>query len=310
VFAHAAMMRVGLGNMLFPWARAEVFAHRSGVRMLAPQWTLPKIGPMLRREKDKRLYIGLFDGRSYVRGPRRWMALWRGKRVDESHADALMQGRLDARGTTVVEFRGHEGWFTGMAPHQNLLPHRDLVARRLIEILSPTIRQRLRAPGEAPVIAAHIRRGDKPTMRFMEPYPGNDARGLAQHHRTMADEWYVNCIRSVRAAIGRDARVQVFSDARPDQLAPILSLENVTLAPENPSIVDIVLLSRARVLITTGTSSFSAWASYLGGMPTIWYPGLCVQLNPQRPNYGIETDLAGMLPPSAAALLRAATALG
>src|SRR5262249_28756870 len=71
VFAFPSVGRGGLGNMLFPWARAEVFRKRHGVPMLAPQWTQFKIGPLLRGERDKRYYTGLFDhSRSkYVSGP-------------------------------------------------------------------------------------------------------------------------------------------------------------------------------------------------------------------------------------------------
>lgn len=312
VYAYAALQKVGLGNMLFPWARAEVFAHRHGVPMLAPRWTHAKVGPILRREKDKRFYVGLFDNRraGYVRGLRRLLALRLAGHIDEAQAEAFMQGPADRSGTTIVSFKGYEKWFAGLAPHHDLMPHRDLVCRRLAQIIATAHQRTLaRSPTDF-VIAAHVRRGDKPTMQFMEPYPGDDERGIPQHHRTLADQWYINCITSIRAALGSAAPVRLFSDAKDEQLAPLLALPGVSRAPDNPSIVDMFMLSRARVLVTTGTSSFSAWASYLGGMPTIWYPGLCVQLNPRRPSYGIETDLSGTLPPSAAAVLRAATAPG
>lgn len=302
VYAYPDVGRSGLGNMLFAWARAEVFAHRRGVRILAPQWVKPKIGPMLRGEKDKRLYVGLFDNRGFVTGPRRWWALSRADRIDEADADRFMQSPRTAR-TTLVEFRGYEWWFTGLGPHQNLIPHRDLVCRRLREILSGRVKRRLRVSEQSFDIAVHVRRGDRPPMDFMEPYPGA-IDGIPQHAKTMPDRWLANCITGVRAALGCAATVTVFSDARDDQLSPLLSLQNVRRAPPNPSIVDIFLLSRARVLITSGTSSFSAWASYLGGMPTIWYPGLRLDLFAGRPELSIETDLAGNIPASAPGVIR------
>jgi len=70
--------------------------------------------------------------------------------------------------------------------------------------------------------------------------------------------------------------VTVFSDGTDEQLAPVLSLPGVRRAA--PAVVDLIRMSRARVLVTTGTSSFSAWAAYLGGMPTPWYPGLAGRL--------------------------------
>ena len=35
---------------------------------------------------------------------------------------------------------------------------------------------------------------------------------------------------------------------------------------------DLLALSRSELLIASG-STFSMWASYLGRMPVIWYPG-------------------------------------
>src|SRR6185436_16604132 len=112
-------------------------------------------------------------------------------------------------------------------------------------------------------IAVHVRRGDKAPISFGTALSGDAVE-------TLADEWYVNAIRSVRSALGRDASARVFSDAKPGQIDAILKEPGVTRAEDNPSIVDILLLSRAKVLIGTGVSSFSAWASFLGAMPTIW----------------------------------------
>jgi hypothetical protein len=309
VYAYADVGRTGLGNMLFPWARAEVFAHRHGVRMLAPRWVRPRIGPLLRGERDKRLYAGLFDNRCYVRGARRWAALLRGTVIDEADAAAFMErrgrGEAGSRGTAVVRFSGYEWWFEGIGPHQRLVPHRALVCRRLREILSARVRRRLEASPASFAIAAHVRRGDRPPMEFMEPYPGA-IDGIPQHHKTMPDRWLINCITGVREALGVEAPVTVFSDAMDEQLRPLLSLPRVERAAANPSIVDIFLLARARVLITTGTSSFSAWAAYIGGMPALWYPGLRLDLIEGRPELAIETDLAGRLPAGAAAVLRQA----
>lgn len=307
VYAYADVGRSGLGNMLFSWARAEVFANRYGVRMLAPLWVRPKIGPMLRGESDKRLYAGLFDNRSYIRGPRRWLALSRAARISEAEADAVMR-RLESGspppGNPIVAlFEGYHRWFEGVGPHQHLVPHRDLVCRRLREILSRGVQRRLAESDQSFDIAVHVRRGDRPSMAFMEPYPG-EIDGIPQHTKTMPDQWFINCINGVRAALGRAAPVTIFSDARDEQITALLSLDNVRRAPANSSIVDIFLLSRAKVLITSGTSSFSAWAAYIGAMPAIWYPGLRLDLIAGRPELAIETDLAGNIPAPALPVLR------
>lgn len=50
----------GLGNILLPWARAVLYANRSGSRMIAPVWFNIKPGAIIRREADPRFYHGLF----------------------------------------------------------------------------------------------------------------------------------------------------------------------------------------------------------------------------------------------------------
>lgn len=46
----------GLGNRLFPWARARIFASANGVPMLAPRWVSPRIRPLFRGEAQARAF--------------------------------------------------------------------------------------------------------------------------------------------------------------------------------------------------------------------------------------------------------------
>jgi len=282
--------------MLFAWARAEVFRHRYDIPMLAPQWVQMKIGPLLRREKDLRYYSGLFSARGYVRGFRRWRLLGEAARIPQRDAETFMASCLQGRagtGRAVVEFGGWDGWFDG------LIEHKALISRRLFEMLKPAIKERIETAPVDYLIAAHVRRGDKPIMQV-----GEVVNDRWNHAKGMPDQWFVNSIRNVREALGFDAPVKVFSDARPEQLESLLEMSEVTLADSQPSIVDMYRLSRARVLISTSTSSFSAWATYLGGMPTLWYPGLIWNLVPERPGFDIETDWNGNLPAGAREAIR------
>ncbi len=295
VYAYPDVGRAGLGNMLFAWARAEVFADRYKVPILAPRWVQPKIGPLLRREKDLRYYTGLFDNArgGYIRGLRRAVILNRAQVVDQEDASAFMGGTQAAAGTHVVKFSGWKGWF------EELLLHRDLIARRLEAILSDATQRRLHLSGDRPEIAVHIRRGDKVPIAFGQALSGDAAE-------TLPDQWYLNTIRAVRSAMGGQVSVRIFSDAKAGQIEEILREPGVTRSPDNPSIVDILLLSRARVLIGTGGSSFSGWASFLGAMPTVWYPGSGMPLIEGRPELSVEADLEGNLDARGIAGIRAA----
>jgi hypothetical protein len=289
LYCHAAVGRAGLGNMLVPWAMAELFRRDHGAAMLAPQWAKPRLGPLLRRERDARFYVGLFQSRGYIRGLRRWRVLARAQRIESQ--DFLPSPAPAGRDRLVV-FRFPSSGLGGLGPH------REFLAGRLHDILSDAVKQRLAAqPGSIP-IAAHIRRGDRPPLPFGQPFGDDWLPG-------MPTEWFVGAIKHLRALAGRSVPVTVFTDADPATIRPVLDLPDVSLAPPNPSIVDILLLSRARVLISTGSSTFSGWASFLGGMPTLYYPGLLERL---RADYtlGIPTDLAGAAAPQAAGTLQKA----
>ena len=47
----------GLGNILFPWATALVYAKMHNLIRIQTTWRSFKIGTYLRKEKDKRMYF-------------------------------------------------------------------------------------------------------------------------------------------------------------------------------------------------------------------------------------------------------------
>jgi len=85
--------------------------------------------------------------------------------------------------------------------------------------------------------------------------------------------WYAESLLAIRAACGYPVAAVVVSDGREEILRDILSLENVTFLRPGRAITDLLVLTQSRVLLATASSSFSAWASFLGGMPTISAPG-------------------------------------
>ncbi len=118
-------------------------------------------------------------------------------------------------------------------------------------------------------------------------------------HWAIPNEWYVRCISQAKSRLDEEIPAVVFTDAFPEQIAPVLNLPGVRLAEPNPAIVDILLMARARVLITTSSSTFSMWPSFLGRMPSVWFPARWrEQTNFARPEFECYTDLEGNLPES------------
>ena len=75
-FGYFRILGDGLGNLLFPWARAVCISKRTNLRVIAPTWPQFKLGPVFRNEPDKRFYLNLFNhSESYVIGGKKIMAL-------------------------------------------------------------------------------------------------------------------------------------------------------------------------------------------------------------------------------------------
>jgi len=249
--------------------------------MLAPWWFHPlRLGPWLRGEKDKRYYIRQFDNSRNIGGFSRQRVVWSAPNFGESRdAEAI-----------AVAHRGHPAvvTFEGMSEFfEPLLPHQQLVRRRLEETLHPRIRRALGScNGE--FIGVHVRRGDFSFNGMATP-----------------DEWFLESIANVRKCMGRRLPALIVSDGLEKELLSFRQLEDVHIAPTGPAILDIMRLSRCRVLVASLGSSFSMWAAYLGGMPTIWPSGEPPKkLNAVRPDFQIQTDDHGSLPPAAVEILK------
>jgi hypothetical protein len=121
------------------------------------------------------------------------------------------------------------------------------------------------APSEVP-IGIHVRRSD-----FHQATDPKDfiMRGAI---RTPLS-WFVDSLRLVRKALGNRAQAYVMTDGRPNELRQLLDEPDVAIVRPSSPLSDMLLLARSQVLIGSGGSSFSAWASFLGEMPTVSHPG-------------------------------------
>lgn len=253
--------RAGLGNALLPWARAELFARAWDVPVLAPWWGRPRIGPYLRREPDKRRYGRLFHARDHVDGIARAAIGAFGRRLAEDEpVDAYAEAKRASR-PHAVRF---EGLGTLFAP---LIDHHIFVRHKLWQMTVEPLRATGAAYGSR-FVAMHVRRGDLTRQGFSS--------------RALNDEvlqftplpWFVAMARALRRTDAfRALPLVVFTDGSTEELAALLRLEGVRLHPRQPAISDLWTMSHASLLFASGYSTFGMWASYLGGMPTVYAPG-------------------------------------
>jgi hypothetical protein len=261
MYAYARLDRTGLGNMLFPWARAEVFCRQHGCPALAPAWTkVVRLGPWIRGEKDKRLYWQVFSSGGYVSGLRKQAILLTSKRVLESEAAANKD--IESHATNcVVEFRGMEHHFTPFASEGIFI--RD----RLTQVAQPWVSKTVQAewPAERRFIAVHIRRGD-----FQPWHPRRAGESVMQMQLPIA--WYELAIRRAKEMIGDDVETLVFTDDREHGLEAILGNRNTQLATDAPALCHMLALANAAAIVGSA-STFSWWAAFLSTAPAIWFPG-------------------------------------
>jgi hypothetical protein len=240
------------------WARAFICAQQNGYRMLAPQWIQPRFGAVIRGDPVKRFYFGEFTNNGYVGGLAKLVILVRAKRIAESCIENV--GRTDigeADSILVIEFNGLRDYFAG------LIPFRDLIFLELKRIAHPLAVSRA-ANYDTPFIGVHVRRGDT-TRQKIAP---------SEILQVTPTEWFVAAIDAThKDARWRNLPIKVVSDGSRDELKDVLRLPGCELVTTKKALGDILFLARASLLLASGYSTFSMWASFLGQMPTLYHPG-------------------------------------
>jgi hypothetical protein len=285
LYALARVGRAGLGNSLFPWARAELFARETGAHLLAPRWTNIRIGPYLRGEPDKRRYWSFFRAKHHLRGLSRVFIETFGRRFSETEIEYSYRPGSSLR-PCIVEFRGIGNFFSPLVGKHEFIRH------QLWQMTVAPLRANARQYDNG-LIAMHVRRGDLTRQGFSQHALRND---VTQYTPI---SWFASMARAVRRERSLDSfPLVVFTDGSPDELGQLLEIDGVRLHTRQTAITDLWMLTHARLLFASGFSTFSMWASFLGGMPTIYAPGKIQQrVQSERPNsFEIELEEDADLP--------------
>lgn len=292
LYGYAIVGRFGLGHSLLAWARCWVWCHRHNIPMIAPNWRHIRLGPWLRGERDNRQYHRLFAFRHYITGLKK---LWLVNAVHQWSAESEdLEKLLSGKKNGVVVFRNlvsmndethfHEIVGNGAALHAALLA-----------MTKPRFHP---LPIKNPHVALHVRMGD-----FGQPHSTEDLRTGAKNSR-LPVAWYQSMLQGLRMQLGEVPAI-VYSDGDDESLADLLKMPNVSRAPRQPSITDMLSIAQATVLISSG-SGFSQWGSFLGDVPRICFPGqrfVRVLENVDSIDREPEAELAAELPPAFITLL-------
>ena len=266
IFVDTEFVRAsGLGNRLFPWARSRIAARQLGARCVSADWGHLRRGPLLRGGIDylhAARKILLLD--NFMRAPGEVAGIR--KRLLRSRLPAVSEAELttDARpspseGLRIV-FRGDGAHFADLHAEQ------AFVRARFHEIVKPKWHKLVRDLPHAP-IGLNIRLGrDFAVARSPRDFV---ERGAVQ----TPVSWFVDALRTLRAITRKALPAIVVTDGTPRQLAPLLALPDVHYCRTPAAATDLLALARARFLVGTGGSSFTAWAAFLGQIPIVSIPG-------------------------------------
>jgi hypothetical protein len=260
IYAIPVLGRYGLTHGILAWARCCLWCEQNGVTMLAPFWLKLRIGPYLRRERDKRNYFLLFNCGRAVAGLRRLATLIRAAKIDvRSEWPEVPTPRSRP---VVLRFhnslqRNAQKSFSQVLGHGPFL-RRELLAMTRRRYHPPT-------PSES-FVAIHVRMGD------FSPAASDGSIITGVTNTRLAIDWYCDRLDALRRGLGMPVRAIVFSDGSDSDLAPLLGRERVSRAPRQQSVTDLLQMGLGVALIASG-SGFSLWGAFLGSTPRIAHPG-------------------------------------
>lgn len=259
--------RTGLGNMLFVWANAVLFAEINNFPVVAPNWdaSMFRLGPYLRGELYKRFYGKLFSSKNYVSRLNYLFANFRKDRriYYNPSISKLELSQLEVADCYIFIFDKmlrYGDCFIDLKEYQSF------IKQKLIASIRSSVYEVI-ANNPAPEIGIHVRLSDFRKLKTGEDFTNPDSAFI----RTPI-HWYINVISTIRKVAGYDVPATIFSDGYDSELSELLKLPQVSRSPFASALSDMLTLSRSKLLITSSGSTFSYWASYLGQCPTIWHP--------------------------------------
>lgn len=251
----------GLGNKLFPWARAVVMSDRFNYQMIDPIWFSPRGAAITRGGIDysKALHkIWLFDNFkkrendiSFIR------SVFLQSKSFHACADIFEAKNFAA------ENPGSNILFKWNSNHHfsDLDPFRAHIKHALIAITKDKSLAFVKKNTGSDFIGLNIRTGKD----FIKE--GSSKQG---YFLTEID-WFIKALRIIRKKTG-NLPALIVSDGGIKELHSILQEPGTRLLQSHNAVEDLLTLTASEVLLGSGNSSFSAWASFLGGMDTYSSP--------------------------------------
>lgn len=232
--------RFGLCNKIIMWAKAYVFAQNNDAVLITSSWFHIPIGNILRREKSLRLYFDFFNNKQ--------SSLLLNFFLKRLKSFTSIEKQNQKFTTCVFEGTPY------VSDLVKLAEYRDDLIKAFLSMIKPMHKKKIAAT-EIPVIGVHVRRGDFNNIGA-----------------TTTNEFYVDLINKIRSYSEKELPVTIFSDGFDHELKEILELKNTKRFETQNDLVDLVVLSKSKILITSKGSSYSYWAAFIGDATVLHHP--------------------------------------
>lgn len=267
--------KAGLGNQLFPLMKAYTFAHLNQLPVVVVNYHQVKIGPWLRGEKNKRNYNRFFVFQKSIVAEQ--LDEWKVRKYRKS--EQIIEPEIKR-----IEDKKKlsKSYLFSVIPHyakrfDGLKEYRQLVIKLFYDMVAPSIKEKIKQL-TVPCIGVHIRMGDFRKLREGEKF------GKVGTVRTPED-YFINIINSIRKLHCSDLPVSVFTDGSKSELKKLFTLDNIHLVEGNSDLVDLILLSKSKLIVTSASSTFSYWAGFISDAAIIMHPSfLDFKIRPKSDN--------------------------
>lgn len=249
----------GLGNQLFPLLKSFLFAKKNHRRVIVVGYHQFKIGPYLRGDRTKRKYRGFFVFEdSLLKEKVKKIQL---KLTSHKIYNPPINMEVPAGDGATYVFDNIPHWKNYF---EDLRNYRTEVVEIFWSIIQSSIKMQLEK-FRPPVIGLHMRMGD---FKKLEKDVDFNKVGVTR----TPEEYFGRLINEIRNVYGADLPVSIFTDGRAHEIEQLLSFPNVELVAGNNDLVDLLLLSKSKLIITSAGSTFSYWAGFLSTAPIIMHP--------------------------------------
>lgn len=271
----------GLGNEIFPWAKAYLGAQALGLKCVDPAW---RLNP---RRYDRQLGGNFLDSFLYVAS----QAMPKVEITSDLYHSAgtpdyfeaiqqLQDPHIDTKAPVLLHSSGMSGGYLGIRRAKSFLKRSILGSPDALQAISRLELQ------ENPVVrvAVHVRGGDFGHADQVEAGVFNQALPLG---------WYRAQLKTLSDSLRLPIKVFLATDTKPNETADALAVGD-----ERPAIVgtssisDLAILASCDILVAS-VSSFSMLAAFLSDAPYVWHKDQLGESGGWLSIWGHESNVEG-----------------